>query len=254
MGRPESLEAQTVSETCHVDGQAGRDWNSHVGWDAQALDGSDLIEELGDRVLIDIEGEVADEEGVALGANNVTVLASTLSSAGGRSRVSVGLAGEVETHVAALELGAVLLIVGLLGVLRSVEVDVTEAAGAARVLVGDDASALDTRAVLELLVQSIVVDAPAEVADPEGGALLRGLALRLVLLGRGSGGLRLLIGLPLLGLLLGDSGLLIGGLRLLLRLGVRLRLRRVIGARLLVGIGLVRARLAGLVLRLRRVS
>lgn len=238
-----------MSAACN-EGEWRDGWDSLISRDTQALNRGNLVEEVGDIVLVGVERKVADEESVALGADDIAVLAGALGSASGRGRVVVGLAGKVEAHVAALEEGAVLVVEGLLGVLGGVEVDVTEAAGAARILVSDNASALDALAVLELLVQSIVVDAPAEVADPEGSALLGSLAtLRLVLLGRGEGSLGLLLGLPLLGRLLGGGRLLLGGplLRLLLRLGL-------IRVRLLVRVGLVGARLARLVLRLPIVS
>lgn len=67
-----------------------------------------------------------------------------------------------------------------LGVLSSVEVDIAEAPGAAILSVGDDTSIRDTLAVLELTVEEVVVDFPAEVTNEEGRALLGsilGLAL-----------------------------------------------------------------------------
>jgi len=149
------------------------------------------------------------------------VLAGAVGSAGIGGRVGAGLGSEVEAHVAALEVRAALLVVRLLGGLRAVEVDVAEATRAARLLVGNDAGASDALKVLELLVQGVVIDAPAEVANPEGGTLLGSLTtLRLVLLGRSLGGLGLLLGLPLLGRLLSSSGLLLSRLGLL---GVILR-------------------------------
>lgn len=62
-----------------------------------------------------------------------------------------------------------------LGVLSSVEVDIAEATGAAILPVGDDAGICDTLAVLELIVEEIVVDLPAKVANEKGRALLRGV-------------------------------------------------------------------------------
>lgn len=88
-----------------------------------------------------------------------------------------------------------LLIQSSLGVLSSVEVDIAEATRAAILPVRDDASICNTLAVLELVVQEVVVDLPAEVANEEGRALF-GSILGLGLLGRG---LSSLLSLALLG-------------------------------------------------------
>jgi hypothetical protein len=63
--------------------------------------------------------------------------------------------------------------------------------------------------VLELLVQHVVIDTPAEVANEKGSALIR-IGLRLLggIIGRLLG---FLVGLPLLGRFLG-LGLLLSGL------------------------------------------
>lgn len=111
------------------------------------------------------------------------MLAGTLGRTSGRRSVGVGLRCKVKAHVASLEERAVLLIVRLLRGLRGLKVDVAEAARAAAVLFGDDASADDTPNVLELLVKSVVIDSPTEIANPEGRALLGSLAVRLGLLG-----------------------------------------------------------------------
>jgi hypothetical protein len=189
-----------------------------VSRDAEALDLSDLVEESGDGVLVGVEGQVADEESVALRADDIAVLLGAISGTGVGGAIGAGLGSEVETHVTALEESTGLLVEGLLGSLAVLEVDVAEAAGPASLLVRDDASADNRRAALELLVQGIVIDAPAEVANPKGGALVGSLAVgnSLCLLGLG-GIVRLLLGLPLLGGLLGGGRLLLSGLGLLLR-------------------------------------
>lgn len=222
MGRPDSLIRWLAVCKVECKGQG----YSLVGGDTEALDLSDLVEVVGDRALVGAEGQVANEEGVAGGADDITVLLGAVGSTSIGRGIGAGLGSEVKAQIAALEEGARLLIVGLLSSLGAVEVDVAEATRAASILVADDTSADDALDALELLVQGVVINTPAEVANPKGGALLGILAIGLGLLGRGISGLGLLLGLPLLrGLLLG--GLLLGGL---------------------LGVGIVRARVAGVLL------
>jgi hypothetical protein len=97
--------------------------------------------------------------------------------------------------------------VGLLGDVLAGEVDVTEAARPARLLVCDNASADETLVAGELLVQSIVVNVPCQVADPQSGG---GLAvISLGLLGGSVGLLNVVLSLALVGRSLG-LGLLLG--------------------------------------------
>lgn len=142
------------------------------------------------------------------------MLAGTLSSAvlGG---VGIGLGSKVETHVTALKQGAVLLVVGLLRSLRGLEVNVAEATRPAALLVSDNTGADKALVDLELLIKDVVINSPAEVANPEGSALVLagGCLLRVGSL------LRLLLGLSLLGRLL--LLLLLAGLGIL-----RVRLAR----------------------------
>lgn len=175
---------------------------SHISRDTEALDLAGLVEELRDALLAGTEGKVTDEEGVGFGADDIAVLAGAVLSAllGGIA----GLRSEVETHVTALKESTGLGIEGLLADLGGVEVDIAEAARATSLLVRDDAGGDDTLELLELLIEDVVINAPAEVANPEGGALLL-LVAGLVLLGLGSL-LGLLLGLALLG---GLSGLLL---------------------------------------------
>jgi hypothetical protein len=201
---------------------------SLVSRDTEALDLSDLVEVVGDRALVGAERQVANEEGVAGRADDITVLLGAVGSTSIGRGVGARLGREVKAQVAALEEGTGLLIVGLLSSLSTVEVDVAEATRAAGLLVADDASADNALDALELLVQGVVINTPAEVTNPKGSALLGILAIGLGLLGRGISGLGLLLGLPLLRGLLGNGGLLLGGL--------------------LIGVGIVRARVAGLLL------
>jgi hypothetical protein len=101
-----------------------------------------VVEEGGDGVLIGTPGDVGDEKGIALRADNIAVLLGAVVSGTATLGVVVGsLLGEVQSHVAAVEKLAVLRIVGLLCGLGGGEVDVAEATGSASGPVGDDTSA-----------------------------------------------------------------------------------------------------------------
>lgn len=144
----------------------GAENNSLVSRETQALDRRNLVEEGRDGVLVGAPGDVGDEESIALGADDIAVLLGTLVAAAASTLTVVGpLLGEVQSHVAAVEERAVLLVVGLLGGLGGREVDVSEAARPAGVPVGDDTGAEQVAEALELLEESIVVDVPGEVAD-----------------------------------------------------------------------------------------
>lgn len=142
------------------------------------------------------------------------MLGGTVGSASVGGVVGAGLRGEVETHVTALKESTRLGVISSLSVGRGVKVDVAEATRTASLLVADDASVGETRAVLKALVEDVVINGPAEVANPEGGALVALLStIGLGLLG-GRVLLRLLLGLSLLGR---DLGLLL--LLFLIRVG-----------------------------------
>lgn len=182
--------------------------DSRVGRKTEALNFGGTVEEVGDDGLVGVEGQVADEESVAGRADLVAVLLLAL----GGTLAGVGvllLAGKVDAHVAAVQEGARLLGVGLLGDLLAVEVDVAEAARPAGLLVRDDASADETLVAGELLVQGVVVNVPRQVADPQSG---RGLAVvSLGLLGRSVGLLDFVLSLALVGRSLGLGLLLLLG-------------------------------------------
>lgn len=186
---------------------------SLVGRDTEAGNGGNRVEEVGDDRLVSGEGHVTDEEGVGLGRDGVAVLGSAV---GGLvlGLVAGILGSEVETHLTALKKSTALGIISLLRLLVGGKVDVAETARAARLTVSDDASALSTLAVLELSQEDGIIDAPAEVTNPEGALVIGNL-----------------LGLGLLG-----SLLLLGGLLSLALLG------RLLGLRLLLGLGRVRVR------------
>jgi len=184
-----------------------------VGRKAKALDLGSSVEEVGDDRLVGVEGEVTDEEGVARRADLITVLLLALSCALAGVGVLL-LAGKVNAHVTAVQEGAGLLSVGLLGDLLAVEVDIAEAARPARLLVCDDTSADKALVAGELLVQGVVVNVPCQVANPQGSGSLALLGLGL--LGSSVGLLGLVLGLALVGGSRGLGLLLGAGIRLLL--------------------------------------
>jgi len=186
--------------------------NSRVGRQANAGDRANGIEELADAVLVDIEGKVTNEEGVALGADGVTVSLGAVRSTG----LGVGIGGlgvgVVEVDGTAINLLALHGLVRLGAGVRVVEVDVAEATAAARHLVGDDTGVDEALELLESLVQSVVINAPAQATGEQGrGGISLGLLGSLV---------DLSLGLALLGSAGGLSGLGIGDSLVRILLGV----------------------------------
>lgn len=208
----------------------------HVGGETDARDLASVAEEGVDGVLVDVEGEVADEESVGLGAQGITVGLSAVIG----TLTGVGLGGTsigvVKVQGTTVNLLALHGLVGSDASLGGTEVNVAEATAAASVLVHDDTSANKAIEVLESLPQSVVVNTPAEAASEESGGLSLGLLGSLI---------DLSIGLALLGGSLGGLGLglsLIRGLLIGILLLVRVRRVRV-GVSLL---GLIRVIAVGL--------
>lgn len=171
---------------------------------AQALDVGNIVEEGRDGVLINVEGQVTDKDGLTLWAHLIVELLRAI--VGAVLEVVLGLgAGQVDSHVATIEVATLLGLHGSLGVGSGVEVDVAESTGTAVILASDDAGVGAAGGALELGEQEGVVDLPAQVANKQSRALLLSI-LGLVLLGRGLG---LIVSLALLGRSL---GLLLGGL------------------------------------------
>jgi hypothetical protein len=172
-----------------------------VGWETDGLDGTVLAEGLGEGILIGIEADVADEDGVGWGLGSVAVLVGTVEALLLRSLLRAGLASvhaklTVVKQVAVTS-GESLLGIGSVGVL-----DVSEPLAAARLAVGDDADTLDLTKLLELAGQPLLVDVPAKVAN-EKICGCAGLLINLALFRGVLGGS---LSLPLLAL--GDRGFL----------------------------------------------
>lgn len=167
--------------------------NLRVSGQSNTGDRADFVEELGNGILVNVEGQVADEQGVALSAEGITVLLGTVGSAVlgvGTFRAGVGV---VEVDVTAANILALHSLVGNLSRLSILEVDIAKATAAASALLGNDTSTNKAIERLECLVEGIIINAPGQAAGEEG----RGsVAVDLGLLGRG---IDLLIGLALLG-------------------------------------------------------
>ena len=75
------------------------------------------------------------------------------------------------------------LLLGLSSICGGLELDVTEALGAARLAVADDTAASDGTELLELTVEPVLIDVPAQAANEEvldaisGGGSVLGLGL-----------------------------------------------------------------------------
>jgi hypothetical protein len=126
---------------------------------------ADFAEEGVDGVLVNIEGQVANKEGVALRANAVAVLLCAIGSpclGGGVRRAGVGI---VEVNSSAVELLALHRLVGLGGRLGIVEVHIAEATATARGLVVHNTSTLEATKLFEGAVEEIVVGAPAQATS-----------------------------------------------------------------------------------------
>lgn len=200
-------------------------------------------ESLAEHILVGLEGNVADEEGVGLWVLLVTVgLGAGVGTLSWSSVVAWG--GEVDVGLTTIDQSTLLGSKCLRGIGRVGEFNVTEALGAAGLAVRDDAGTGDLTELLKLAVQPLVINVPGKVTDEEVLGTSIGGSLSLDLL---DGGLLLLvIGLALLGW----SGLLSAGLlrigavgirvRTGLRIGARLGLGRLLGLRLAGGIGGVR--------------
>lgn len=187
-----------------------------IGRKSNTLDLGDLAEEGSHHVFISIKRKIADKQGIALRADGISMLTGSISctSVGGGVFSRAGL-GRIQSHGTAFQLEAIHLLEGGLSCLGSGEVNISKATRALIVLVGDNSGACEVGAVLERLIQLVVVNTPAKVSDEESRALLLGIISLGLLEGCGD----LLLSLSLLGLL----RLLLFGLRFSLAGLVRVR-------------------------------
>ena len=211
--------------------------NLRIGWQTNARHLTDLVEEFTDSVLVNIEGKVADEQGVGFGADTITVLLSPIGSA--RLGVGVSRLGSsiVQVDRAVVKKLAVHGLVRLGGGFIALKIDVSETLAAVVVhAVGDDASADKTFKVLESGLQGLIVNAPAQAAGKESsGSGLRS-AVSLALLGCSCD---LIVRLALLGGR--DSGAALLGIGVGGRVSIRVTVRAVAAVRVVLsGVGQLR--------------
>jgi hypothetical protein len=197
----------------------------HVSWESDVSNGAVGTEGLTKSVLVNLEGDVTDEEGVGLWVLGVTVLLGTLGGTLTWSGV-VTRSGEVNVGLTTVDESTLLGLESLGGVGGVGELNVTETLGAASGLVADDTSTGDLTELLKLAVQPLVINVPAQVTNEQvlgTSVLASSWSLGLGLLGSW---LLIIISLTLL-----RWSLLTG-----LRVGVRVGVGRVL-LRLLSSIG-----------------
>ena len=185
-------------------------------------------ESLTKSVLVNLEGDVTDEKGVRLWVLGVTVLlgtlVGTLTWSGGVTR-----SREVNVGLTTIDESTLLSLKSLGGISRVGELDVTETLGAASGLVTDDTGSGDLTELLELTVEPLVINVPAQVTNEQvlGSSVFSGSWLfGLSLLGWG---LLLIISLTLLGWCL--LGSIIGIVRVVRVIRALLGIGRVIRVR-----------------------
>jgi hypothetical protein len=154
----------------------------------ERLDFLDFAEEGADGILINLEGQVTNEQCVALGADRVSELLSAVIGAGvGCLSLSRTGLGGIKVQCPTLELKAIHLLKGSFGILMSLELNISETTRALHGLVGDDTSTLDAFKVLEGLIEAVVGNTPTEISGKQGCVLVgRGGLVGLGLLDRSS--------------------------------------------------------------------
>lgn len=210
--------------------------NVHVSWKSDIDDSAVSTESLADDILVGLERDVTNEESVGLWVLLVTVgLGASVGAVLWCSVVAWGR--EVNVGLTSIDKSTLLGGQSLSGIGGVGELNVTETLGAAGVAVRDDTGAGDLTELLELAVQPLVINVPAQVTNEKvlGASVLNSVGLDLL-----GGGLLLIISLALLGWssLLGLlSGFLLGIGRIG---GIRARLGLLLG--LSLGLGGVRVR------------
>lgn len=150
-----------------------------------------LAEELPNLIPADAEGNVADEEGVALGADDVAMLLGPVLNtvpAVTERLVIVASGSIVEPDGAAINLLASHGVHRRLRGLRVGEVDKAEATAPATLLIGNNTGTHQAIKLAEFPLEPLIINVPAKLSNPErrtlSGLLLRCLGLlRSVLLG-----------------------------------------------------------------------
>lgn len=135
------------------------------------LDLSTIAEELPHLVTVGPEGNVTDKEGAALGADDVAVLGGPVLGLVERLLVVVAGGSNVQPDGTVVDLLASHGVKGRLGSVGAGEVDEAEATAAATLAVGDNAGTNETVELGELPLEPLIVDVPAELANPDGRPL-----------------------------------------------------------------------------------
>ena len=169
--------------------------NLLVSWETNVDNSAVSTECLANSVLISLEGQVAQEEGVGRRVGAVTVLSgTTLSLVLGGGVVT--RSGEVNICLTTIDQCTLLGLQSSGGISRVGKLNVTETLGSATLTVRDDTSSSDLTEALELLQQPLVINVPAQVADEQ---VLCAIILNSVDLGLLCDWLGLILGLALLG-------------------------------------------------------
>lgn len=143
-------------------------------------------EGLTNHVLISTERKVTKEQGIRRRVGGVAELSSTVVGTllwG----IVVTRGGEVDIGLTSIDQCALLGLESSGAVGGVVEIDISEALGATSCLVRDDTSARDLSELLELTVQPLIINVPAQVTDKQvgGSGLSDSLDLRLLCGGSG---------------------------------------------------------------------
>jgi hypothetical protein len=167
-----------------------------ISWESNIDNSSMLAEGLTNHVLVSTEGKVTKEEGIGRRVLGVAEGLSTVVGAFTRS-VVVTRGGEVDVGLTTIDQRSLLGLESSGGIDGVAEIDVTETLGASSGLVGDDTSTSDLSELLELTVEPLVINVPAQVTNEQVcGSIGRGSSLGLDLL---CGSFGLILSLALLG-------------------------------------------------------
>jgi hypothetical protein len=166
-------------------------------------------ESLTNSVLVSIKGKVAKEEGVRRRVLVVAILLSTALSTFLWCGIVTG-SGEVDIGFTAINECTLLGLESCGSIGRVDELDVSETLGATSGLVADDTSTRDLSELLELTVQPLVINVPAQVTNEQvlGSSILTILSLGLL-----CGSSRLLVCFALLGWRFGLALVRVAGVR-----------------------------------------
>ena len=143
-----------------------RHYNLLVGWKSDINDSSMLSESFANHILVGSERKVTEEERIRWRILGVAEFLSTFVGAFLRG-VVVARSGEVNVGLTTVNHGAFLGLESSGAVGGFVEVNISKALGATALLVCDDTSARNLSKFLELTVEPLIIDVPAQVANKQ---------------------------------------------------------------------------------------